>query len=143
MRWCSRHGQRHGPEIHPKAATSILVDELLKIRRPKRPTALADHVVRPLGTAEILGPHPVAHAFQRPPWNVIFAISIITCIHSRKCRMGEGFSRQARQISAGIFGAFQEDSTQYGGERPARMAFEVANTGSKKYIRGHLTLPPV
>ena len=53
-----------------------------------------------------------------------------TCIHSRRCRRGEGFFRQTRRVFAGMLGAFQENATRYGGKRPAQTAFEVVNTGS-------------
>ena len=53
-----------------------------------------------------------------------------TCIHSRGCRLAEGFFRQARRIFAGILCVLQENSTQHGGKRPGQTAFEVVNTGS-------------
>ena len=53
-----------------------------------------------------------------------------TCIHSRGCRLSEGFFRQARRIFAGILCVLQENSTQHGGKRPGQTAFEVVNTGS-------------
>ena len=41
-------------------------------------------------------------------------------IHNRKCRMGEVFCRQTRQIFAGILDVFQKNLTHYVGKRPAR-----------------------
>ncbi len=57
-------------------------------------------------------------------------ISLRTCIHSRRCRLGKGFFRQTRQIFAGIRCVLQENLTQDGGKRPVQTAFEVVNTGS-------------
>lgn len=54
-----------------------------------------------------------------------------TCIRNRGCRPGEEFFRQTRQIFAGILYVWQENLTQYGGKRPVRAVFEVANTGSE------------
>ncbi len=42
---------------------------------------------------------------------------------SGKYRMGERFSRQTRQFSAGILDVFQGKLTQYGGKRSAQAVF--------------------
>ena len=62
---------------------------------------------------------------------VEYNLELRTCIHSRGCRLSEGFFRQARRIFAGILCVLQENSTQHGGKRPGQTAFEVVNTGSK------------
>ena len=64
----------------------------------------------------------------------VLFVEVRTCIHSRRCRVGEGFFRQTRRIFAGILCVFQENSTQYGGKRPVQTAFEVVNTGSKTFL---------
>ena len=60
-----------------------------------------------------------------------FQQALRTCIHSRGCRVDEGFSRQTRRVFAGILCVLQENATQYGGKRPVHTAFEVVNTGSQ------------
>ncbi len=44
---------------------------------------------------------------------------------SGECRMGEGFSRQARCFDAGILCVFQGKATKYDGKRPAQAAFNA------------------
>ena len=53
--------------------------------------------------------------------NVIYRSNtdLRTCIHSRKCRTGERFCRQTRQIFADILCVCQENLTMDGGKRSA------------------------
>ena len=77
-----------------------------------------------------------------------------TCIHSRKCRMGERFFRQTRQIFAGILGVCQENLTKYGGKRSAQTAYwvlwiqvltkHIRHDGIKRHIaNGESILKPI
>ena len=67
-------------------------------------------------------------------------MEIRTCIHSRRCRVAEEFSRQTRRVFAGMLGAFQENATQYDRKRPAHTVVEVVTTGSKLAPFGHIDI---
>lgn len=55
-------GLKFGELLH-----HLPIDELLKLRRPKRPAALTAFVVRPLGAPKILRPRRIAHAHKGIP----------------------------------------------------------------------------
>jgi len=69
---------------------------------------------------------PARNFFRRSPVQSVQtgrdAAGSRTGIHKRRCRMGEGFPRQARRFDAGILFGFQGKAMKSDGKRPVQTA---------------------
>ena len=113
------------------AADCKAQETLARLRNGEFPAGVTRHSYEPqAGGVRCSYAVPISEGQERERGSLEWR-RIRTCIHSRGCRLAEGFFRQARRIFAGILCVLQENSTQYGGKRPGQTAFEVVNTGSK------------